>query len=81
MADSVAPTAEDADHAVRICDAMTSIVMCGLDNSRRTGSAFVDTNFDEISVTDHGHEDSAEVNEDSIASDKRGPEIDTDNPI
>jgi hypothetical protein len=85
MADSTTSTAEDDDDAVGIHDgiheAMTSIVICGWDESRWTCYAFVDTEFSGEPVSDDEYEGSDELNEDPIASDRRSPEIDADSPI
>jgi hypothetical protein len=60
---------------------MTSVVICGSDESRWTAYAFVDTEFDGVSIDDEEVEDSDECNEDPIASDRKGPEVDADKPI
>jgi hypothetical protein len=68
-------------HAIRIHEAMTSVVICGSDDSNWIAYAFVDTQFDGVSVDDEEVDGGVEYNEDPIASDRKGPEVEADNPI
>jgi len=81
MTDFPTASADNGNHVVKIHEAMTSIVVCGSDESRWTAYAFVDTEFSGAPVVGDEYEDSIELNEDPIASDRTGPELEADNPI
>ena len=76
---NIAPTGEQAGYTHGIHEAQISLAICGSDDSRWVAYAFVDTEFAGVSRDEY--EDNFEINEDPIASDSRGREVEADSPI